>query len=171
MVIIVDRLESQEEHLYDFAYHNFGVLSLGQHWKAEPHSEPLGSTANYELIGDLARLSGSGAVQLNWDLTEQVVRNAKAKKALETPPVRLALWQLPIEGSEVYTGMTGMGNPNTAVIPDAAPSLFTRVRGKTASFVTVLEPYKEAPVVTGVERVADKLIIRLGARTLEVPLP
>jgi hypothetical protein len=166
LVIVLDRLDSESEHIYDFVYHNFGDLSPGKGWEAVAVNEPLAQTANYQNITGLAKLSGEGPVRLDWNLTDQVPPSAKTSES--RPPVKLALWQLPIEGSEAFTGITGMNNPNTTRVPDAAPTLFTRVRGKTASFVTVLEPYREKGTVTGIEGDEERLLIRRGAATLEI---
>ena len=168
LVLILDRLESAEEHTYDFVYHNFGELSPGAGWTSSPAGHPLAETANYANIIDLKRLSGEGPLHLRWDLTNQVSASAKTPPA--TTPAHLALWQAPVAGSEIFTGTTGLNNPNTTRMPDVAPSLFTRARGKTASFVTVLEPYKERPSVTGISVESDVLTIQRGEESLHIPL-
>ena len=168
LVIVIDKLESQEEHLYDFAYHNLGVLSPGPGWTGAPLDHPLATTANYPHITGLKRLKGSGPLHLQWDLTDQVSALAKTKPP--TTPVKLALWQLPVKGSEIYTGITGMSNPNTLRMPDEAPSLFTRVRGKNVEFVTVLEPFKETPSVTAIEKDADHLTIYRNGEPTRISL-
>lgn len=168
LVIIIDRLESENEHTFDFVYHNFGLLSPGEGWTSAVVEQPLAETANYANLIDLARLTGSGPVHLSWDLTNQV--SASAKTPPPSTPVHLALWQVPIPGSEIYTASVGLNNPNTSRMPDAAPSLITRARGKGASFVTVLEPYKEKPSVTGIALDDDVLIIQRGRESLRIPL-
>jgi hypothetical protein len=116
----------------------------------------------------LNRLTGEGPLHLQWDLSNQVSASAKTPPAIS--PVHLALWQAPVANSEIYTGTTGLNNPNTTRMPDAAPSLFTRARGKTVSFVTVLEPYKEKPSVTGISVESDILTIHRGGELLRIPL-
>jgi len=145
LVVVLDRMVSDEEHTYDFVYHNFGTLSLGDGWTAKPHGRPLAKTANYENIVDLEQLAGSGPVRLQWDLAEQVTprQREEAKRRNETlPPLMLDLWQLPIAGGQVFTGLTGLNNPQTATMPDAAPSVLHRVRGTQVEFATVLEPHR-----------------------------
>ncbi len=163
LVIVIDRLDSAEEHCYDFVYHNFGEQKPGAGWSAKPVESSLANTANYENIQELAKLNGAGALHLTWDLTSEV-RPSKKAQAPEAaaPPVHLALWQCPIPNSEIYTGLTGLNNPNTGRVPDAAPSLFVRTRGTAARFVTVLEPYKEKAMVTGVALENGTLVIYRG---------
>jgi hypothetical protein len=156
-VVMLDRVESLQEHTYDFVYHNFGSLSLGQGWQAEPAAGPLGATANYENIVDPQKLNGKGPIQLNWDLTAQDTR--RGGTAESHTPIGLALWQLPVNGGEVYTGITGLNNPDTMVIPEAAPTLIHRVRGRSADFCTVLEPHKGKPRVAYIEAAAGGVTV------------
>ena len=161
LVIVIDRVEAESEHSFDFVYHNFGALSPGPGWKATPRTEPLGTTANYENLKDLQSLSGSGPVHLQWDLTAEVKPPKPPPptppgKPTPTPtppptpnPVHLALWQLTPKEAEAFTAVTGMNNPNTMEVPAAAPSLISRTQGQSVSYVTVLEPFRDKPTVTG----------------------
>jgi hypothetical protein len=63
----------------------------------------------------------------------------------------LDLWQLPVAAGEVYSGVTGLNNPNTKTYPDTAPTLFHRVRAGAAAFATVLEPRQGAARVRSIE--------------------
>jgi len=152
IVLLLDRMESTAEHMYDFAYHNFGVQSPAAGWSAKAVDKPLGRTANYENIVEPKRLTGRGTIRLAWDLTNQV-------RGKETFPGRLEFWQLPVPGGQVYTGVTGMNNANTAVFPDSAPSVFHRVRGRNVCFLTVLEPHKGSSRVRSVARKGDDGIV------------
>ena len=178
LVIVLDQVRSENEHTYDFVYHNFGSLQPGPGWTSTPFTTPLGTTANYESLADLQKLSGTGPVRLGWDLTAQVkppkpVPTPAPGKTAPTPqptpipePVHLALWQLAPDKAEIYTATTGMNNPNTAEVPSPAPSLISRARGKTVSFITVLEPWRDKPTVTGLEGNAEKFTIRRNDKTL-----
>lgn len=166
LVVIFDQMESDAEHVFDFVYHNFGELALGEGWTAQAEQKPLAETANYPNISDLQRLTGKGPVHLTWNLANQISQSALAPEPQQ--PLSLALWQLPMEKSEVFTGVTGLNNPNTTRIPDAAPTLITRARGKGASFVTVLEPYKDKPAVTGIEGDGDRILIHRGTKQTEI---
>ncbi len=171
LVIAIDQLESAGEHQYDFVYHNFGVLSPESGWQENPVEKVLGEEANYSKIVDPKRLVGVGPVHLEWDLSaeippakthpaDRIVQNGVPELPAKTG---LALWQLPLPDGEVYTGITGMNNPNTGKTPDAAPSLIARARGKAVYFVTVLEPFKDSPKITGIDGDFKKLTIHLGA--------
>ena len=172
LVVLIDDLDSQASHQYDFVYHNFGVLTPGAGWTATPQKEPLATSANYENIRDLQRLSGQGPVHLLWDLSNQVNPNPNPKAKAKPPggPVHLGLWQLSSVPGEVYTGVTGMNNPNTTRVPDEAPSLFHRVEGRQARFVTVLEPYREQATVTGIGIKGSILTIHRGGQSETVAL-
>ena len=154
LVFVFDRLVSEQEHTYDFVYHNFGKLKLPAEWTSTPVKEPLAKTGNYENIIDLARLKGTGPIHLEWDLTDQKIPENKLAAA---GPIGLALWQIPAANGEAYTGTTGLNNSNTGMIPDAAPSLFQRTKGKTAEFFTVLEPYAGTPRVKSIAVNGDAL--------------
>ena len=177
LVIVIDHVESADEHTYDFVYHNLGTLSLGPGWQSAPVSAPLGTTANYENLIDPARLTGSGPVNLLWDLTAQIKPAPTPAPAKKTPaptptpepvPVHLALWQLPAEGGEFFTATTGMNNMNTLEVPAPAPSLISRRKARAASFVTVLEPFKETATVTGLTGTAEKFTIERGGKSLVI---
>ena len=146
VVVILDRVISKEKHTYDFLYHNLGTLTLGEGWSAEEVSGSLGQTGNYGNLVDPRRLSGKGTVRLRWALTEGA---------------HVALWHAADSGGRFYTAVTGMNNHNKPVeiIPDRAPSLISRVEGKRAHFVTVLEPYRNKPQVMTVEHASPGRVI------------
>jgi hypothetical protein len=60
----------------------------------------------------------------------------------EPLPLSLRFWQQSPEEGEVFTAMSGLNNPNTGVIADAAPMIIRRVIGSAATCATVLEPLK-----------------------------
>lgn len=154
LVVVLDRMISDVEHTYDFVYHNFGAMSIGDGWTAKPHGRPLAKTANYENLVDVMQLAGNGPVRLQWDLTEQVTprQREEAKRRNETlPAVMLDLWQLPVTGGQLYTGLTGLNNPQTAKMPEAAPSVLHRVRGAQVEFATVLEPHRGKSRITQIK--------------------
>lgn len=178
LVIVIDRVEADAEHSFDFVYHNFGTLSDGPGWTGTALAQPLGTTANYENLTDVRQLTGTGPVRLGWDLTGQVappkpVPAARPGKPAPTPaptpapdPVHLALWQLPPPNAEIFTATSGMNNANTTEVPSAVPSLISRAKGKSVSFVTVLEPFREKPTVTGLSGNAEKFTIERAGKSL-----
>lgn len=137
IVVLLDRLESAEEHTYDWIYHNFGELKLGEGWSQTP-SVPLGSVANFDNVVEPMKLAGSGPLQLQWDMTAQTTEKATPEKPL--PAIKLVMRQLPVSGGEIFTGYTGMNNTNTAMLADKTASVIHRIKGKTLDLVTVLEP-------------------------------
>jgi len=154
VVVLLDRVAGDEEHLYDWVYHNLGTFAPGAGWTAAPLTAPLATRSLYDKLVEPARLSGTGPLRATWDLTWNVpppTREQHEAAGTSPEPVRLAFWQAPLAGREVYTAKTGINNTDTTRMPDAAPSLICRVRGKTAAWVTVLEPYREAPRVAAVE--------------------
>jgi hypothetical protein len=61
-----------------------------------------------------------------------------------------------------------MNNPNTAEVPSPAPTLISRARGKSVSFITVLEPWRDKPTVTGLEGNAEKFTILRDGKNLSL---
>jgi len=134
IVAIVDRVASDAEHAYDFVYHNVGELHPGAGWRTEPVDEPLGRTDNYEHLVEPRKLIGGGPIRLDWKVAEGA---------------NLSLWQLP--GGQPYVAVTGLNNIQTGIMPQPAPTLVHRRRGRTIHFLTVLEPWRERARVIGVE--------------------
>lgn len=158
VIVLLDRVISDDEHLYDWVYHNLGTLQLGEGWTAKPLSEPLATRSLYDKLVDAARLAGNGPLQATWDLTWNVspqIRRQHEAAGTTPDPVRLAFWQAAVPEREIYSAKTGINNRDTTRMPDTAPSLICRVRGKTVAWVTVLEPFKEKPRVTAIERLGE----------------
>lgn len=170
VVVMFDRMEALEPHTFDFIYHNFGRQSPGPGWTATPQAGPLGTSVMYERLAEVCRLAGSGPVRLTWDLSEQVAKPGKGEAKPE--PVHLDLWQIGPEDGEAYTALTALNNPNNKTIYDEAPALIRRAKGRTASFVTVLAPRREAQGVQSVEPEGKEgvKIILSGGRTLRLSL-
>ena len=135
-IVLLDDVGSSQEHTYDFVYHNFGSLVLGEGWQAVSASQPLGDKANYQNIRQLQRLDGDGDLRLKWDLGEGLA---------------LEFWQT-ATGGAAYTGLTGLNHWHTRMVGDDAPSIFVRTHGKSKRFVTVLQPLKNE---SNVERVVE----------------
>jgi hypothetical protein len=153
VLVLLDRIESKEEHTYDWAFHNFGALTIAPPYAPSTPTAKFEGAANYENISDLQQLQGAGVLAAQWDLSNQILDKSlwpkdkdKDKQPIAPPAAiqSLNFWQLPPRGeklqTELFTGTTGMNNPNTKRIPDRAPSVFHRVRGKSFDLATVLEP-------------------------------
>lgn len=151
LLVILDRIASEQSHQYDWVYHNFGDLTPGAGWTAGPAPAPLGTSKNvgYPAIQELKRLSGTGTLQLNWDLTHQVDALTPPTNAL--PPIHLDFLQVCSAPGETYTGVLGLNNPNTRTVWDRAPSVFRRVEGKTVFWGTVLAPCGADSPLAGLE--------------------
>jgi hypothetical protein len=175
LLLVLDKVEGAAEHTYDFAYHNFGKLALGAGWSSSPEEAPLGKEALYDSLVSVQRLKGEGPVRLRWDLEESFPKNTPVNKNTpKFPAVSLDLWQVPPSGATAYTASTGLNNPDLQLFPDEAPSLLCRARGRSAVFLTVLEPRRggEPPRVTSAAREGeDGLKVNLqGGKTLSVSL-
>ena len=153
VVVMFDEIESKDAHNYDLVYHNFGTLKPDATWIAKP-TQPLGSTGNFDNIKDPQQLNGKGLLQATWDLTEQVPPAPKPRKGKQPErtlePAHLNLWQSAPKGTSFYTGLTGLNNTNTRIMADETPTIISRIEAKSASFVTILEPYKEESAVKSV---------------------
>jgi hypothetical protein len=68
VLIVLDRVASDDEHIYDFIYRNFGELRPVAGWTSEPAAAPLAHTLSYESIGDLRRWKGGGT-RCDWSGT------------------------------------------------------------------------------------------------------
>ena len=158
LVVLIDRVTSADSHTYDWVYHNFGEVALNDGWSGTALTEPLARTANYENLVDPQRLKGPGGnLLLTWTVDEKA---------------RLNLWQVVGGSSETYLATTGLNNQQTKVIPAPTPSLLHRQTGKTAVWLTVLEPWTEGPTVSRIEAVGDAgiRILRADQPALELSL-
>lgn len=151
VVVMLDRIQGEQTHTYDFIYHNLGTMTPASGWTVSPVDVPLGNTANYPNLTDLsiAKSSNAGSpIHLTWDLTQNVPparparKNAKPVEPPVLPVVKLDLWQLAAKEGKFYTATTGLNNTDNGNMPDTAPSLIQRVQGKEGFFATVLEPNK-----------------------------
>jgi hypothetical protein len=151
VIVLLDRVQSNDAHTYDWAFHDFGALQVQPPYAASTPTAKLDGAANYDNILDLQQLSGNGVLGLRWDLSNEIPApelwpKDRQKQPIAPPPTTASLnfWQLPPQGDalqgELFTGATGMNDPNTKRVPDRAPSVFRRVRGKSFDLVTVLEP-------------------------------
>ena len=148
VIVVLDRVASAQRHTYDFVYHNFGELTPAESWTATPVDAPLAESANYPSITNLRQLTGDGILKLTWNLA-----NPSPDSNQKASQVGLNLWQMPIDDSTAYLGVTGMNNPNTKTVPDAASSLIRRVKANVAHFVTVLEPTRGESKVASVKAI------------------
>jgi len=161
VILVFDRVRSATVHSYDLVYHNFGELSIADGWSAAPPEKPLGTTGNYDNVVDPKELAGRSLLRATWDLTRQYPHWRAKPKIDESklPPIHLGFWRLPVEGSRIYTGATGLNNHNTGIMSERTPTVIHRVRAREEDWVTVLEPYQQEPRVVAVEAGKDRRVI------------
>lgn len=164
LVILLDQVDSADEHTYDFVYHNFGTLHLPENWKSSPVEIPLGTTAHFEDLVEPRSLQGTGPLALRWELPG--LTGKPAKSGAYSGPIYVALRQIAPPGAQHYSAFTGMNNPNTGETPASTPTLITRVRAKSATFLTLLEPSKDSPVSLSLEGQAGQWQIHRGDETM-----
>jgi hypothetical protein len=154
IVVMIDHIESDQPHTYDFVYHNLGTMAVNSPVKSTAMNQPLATTANYEHIENLMKLDHVGDFHATWSVDD----------------VHLDVWQPRDADGEFFTGVTGM-NDNQPDIPRTAPTLIQRVRAKSADYFTVIEPHHEDSQVRSVERdhEAVKITYRDG-QTIETSI-
>ena len=157
IIVLLDRIESKQEHVYDWIYHNFGELQFGATWQGQPATTSLGESSVYRSIVEPQMLNGKGALKARWDLTQQFSSYRKETAA----PTFLNLWHDGPQG-QYFTGKTGLNNTNTLTLPDAAPTLIHRVRARNADFFSVLEPTTGASKIKSVTRANGALQIEMS---------
>ncbi len=130
VVVDVFDLRSDEAHTYDWLYHNFGRL--------EPRlpttrlAKPMGSSGGYQHMTDITRAE----TDMTWSAE---FRQDKAN-------VRVTMLGVP--KTAVFFGMGMSHNP-----PRPCPMVVVRRKAKRTTFVSVLEPYRDRPVVSGMKAV------------------
>ena len=127
---MIDILEasSEEDHTYDWLWHNFGTLEAGL--PTESRGEPLATASGYQHFTDIRQATTGD----DWS-TDFIQEGAN---------VHLTM----VGGSdtELYFGM-GMANKP----PQPCPMVVARRTGKAATFISVIEPYANEPTVTGLK--------------------
>jgi len=129
-VIDVFDVVAREDHTYDWTYHNFGTLVPGV--EAQPRAEPLGDGHGYQHMRDITQAESDDAWHVDF----------KQKDG----NVRLTMLGAPDTSLCFGTGMSE--NP-----PQPCPMVAVRRKAKRTTFISVIEPYKDAPTVTAFERV------------------
>lgn len=118
-------VESEDEHTYDWLWHNFGELRPGM--ATEPGESP-GTDAGYQHMKDVRIARADG----DWT----------ADFAQDQANVRVTMAGEP--GTKLYFGAGMANNP-----PVPCPMLIARRQGKRTLFASVIEPYRDEPRVTG----------------------
>ncbi len=140
-LVVMDHLTSDTEHTFDWAYHNYGELSLPglELQPCEPAS--FGEEAPYRTVTDLKRQTTGGPVEAIWAL-------AGGKQ------VRLIA--LGRTDTTVFAGV-GRGNP----AKDDVPMVVLRRQGEEAGFAAVIEPGDGDTAIQDVLATENGLEVRL----------
>lgn len=126
-LIDVFTVASDREHTYDWVYHNFGKLVPAL--PVSPLKEKLGEKNGYQYMKDITR----AATGKTW----------RADFKQDNANVRLTM--LGATGTELYFGIGIANKP-----PQPCPMLVARRKGKSTTFISIIEPYEKTPSVTGV---------------------
>lgn len=130
IVVVVDDLHSDKPHRYESAWHHYGHATIGEGCALSTLRQPLGD-GPYEQVLNPKAISGR-LIAMDWIYEG----------------VHVCAWQPANAGQLTYTGQTGVCWENTRGL--AVDGLYVRREGKTARFVTVLEPYKSTRVLKSV---------------------
>ncbi len=140
--VVVDlcELEGDEEHVYDWIYHNRGAFSCALPLRALDGN--IGEAHGYQHIRGPRSARTDGDWTARWDDGDAGVCLAVAGAT----------------GTEVFAG-EGPGNPPSAMLP----LVIARRRGEAARFVTALVPYRDrAPEArVAVEEDAEGVRVRV----------
>lgn len=130
-LIDIFELSSDQEHTYDWVYHNFGELKPGL--ATTQRAAPLADSSGYQHMRDVveARAQGAWFVDFCQEKANVSVTMAGA------------------EDTVLYFGEGMAGKP-----PRACPMLVARRRGKRTTYTAVIEPYRDKSRVTGVRSIA-----------------
>ncbi len=129
-LIDVFSVSSDEEHTWDWLYHNFGELQPTV--ATEPCAEPPGDNFGYQHLKDITQA--------------QTTETWSADFSLDDANVRLTMLGAP--DTRLYFG-TGMANNP----PQDCPMVIVRRKGTAATFISVIEPYRDAPAITGFKEI------------------
>jgi hypothetical protein len=134
-VLVVDDLTSDQPHRYECAWHHLG--------DAKQNGAPMTSDftqGEYARILNPRRLD---AQQIRFDWRYQTAR--------------LRLWQDAPNHALAYTAQTGICWDNIRGLPIVG--VYTRVEGRAAHFVSVLDPSRGTPRIKSLRSNADKITI------------
>jgi len=124
-LIDIFSLSSEQEHICDWLYHNFGELQPAL--ATEPCKQPPGDDFGYQHLENITQAQTTEPWSADFSLADANVRLTM----LGAPDTRL------------YFGMGMANNP-----PEDCPMVIVRRTGTAATFISVIEPYRDAPTIT-----------------------
>lgn len=133
-LVVIDHLRSEEEHLYDWSYHN-----AGQFFTSLPLKEisKLGTTDGYQHLQEIKRGKMREDSQIWWEVEK----------------IRVKLKAIGEEGTEIITAI-GLGNVKGK--KDKVPLVIIRKKGKEVLFVVFLDIYQEQENIEEVKKILDE---------------
>ena len=129
-LIDIFSVSSEKEHTWDWLYHNFGELKPMV--VNELCAEPPGDNYGYQHMKDITRAQTNETWSANFGIHDANVRLTM----LGAPDTRL------------YFGMGMANNP-----PEDCPMIIARRTGTSATFISVIEPYRATPAITGFKQI------------------
>jgi hypothetical protein len=121
-VVIVDNVSSDDEHTYDWVYHDYGELSVDAGVPQKAQEGPLGNGDVYEHVTEVKRGACEGAWGATWKLADKSVR----------------LEMLGAPGTEVISAV-GLGTSPA----EKVPMVIARRKGRSATFCAVIQAVRE----------------------------
>lgn len=121
-IVIADSLESENERLFDWVYHDLGKLTLTGVEQSPMSREGFGNRAGYDVPTELRSGKTTAEVVAVWELRRD------RRVALRIPQAEGAINEL--------ISATAPGNPSMV----GMPMLLWRKQGKEAQFWAVIEP-------------------------------
>ena len=177
LVFLFDRLSSDREHDYDFVYRNAGRMTLdvplvktGRPMGDERDS--FGLPTGYALFRNVTQATLSKTLRVVWDrlkskgtavrLTQWLESAEKATLTVPEGPLGRCWGRLCADAKAIYTEDAPPKAKGPCKSQYYGRCIIVRKRGKTASFLTVLEPHRTKPRITRLERIP----LALAGRTL-----
>jgi hypothetical protein len=146
-VLVVDDLSSDQPHRYECAWHHLG--------KAKTDGKPMDSSfaqGEYAKLLDPKKIEGD-TIQFEW----------------KDQNVWLRLWQVAPQHTLAYSAETGICWDNIRGMPIVG--VYTRTEGRTARFVSVLDPSKDEPRLRSLDLDGEKVVLQWidgTTRTIDV---
>ncbi len=139
-VVIADSLRSEEEHVFDWVYHNFGGFSVVGPQLKEMSRDQFGEGAGYEVPSNLQAGKTEKEMIATWELTGG----------------RRVILRIPASGggTEVITAVAP-GNPSMVRMP----MLVWRKKGTAADFWAIIEPAKGETALARASASDDALVV------------
>lgn len=136
VVLVVDDLSSDQPHRYECAWHHLG--------KPKTDGEPMPPSFSQGEYGKLLNPKKIDGTEIQFDWKYQ--------------NVWLRLWQLAPQHTLAYSAETGICWDNIRGLPIVG--VYTRTEGRTARFISALDPSKDEPRLRSLNSDGEKIILQ-----------